>query len=697
MRASSIPERARIEELGDQLRDAQVLTTRAMDGLRRTATEQQRELARLRGELEAAHSRQRELEQQQQRKQQEEREKEEERHRRGSSTATAAEEGQRRLQARIDALLTENEDTAAALRADAGRAAADLQARLRATEEAAQAAERRATAATGETAALRAEVLSLRDGLIENNTAANNSARHSGAQSAALATGLRAELQLCRGDLAAADGELLCAQVEVCMSGLEALYHESEAAKQDLLLRTGCEATRRLLIASVATLREEKRHAVARLQMAEVAAHERDVTQRGCIEELSALLRAMWEEDSIAAALQLTVVGNNNAGFDGGGSHPVNASVHSDGATTDYHHQQQQQRLPTTLPGLAAALAYAHRAHRGRTAAWRDALAHSRGAVADRDSRLRVLEATEARLRGLLAAEQGHSLQLREEMDTVAEASPMRELLAKQDALLKAVSAERNALQKQWRSLNGDYIALERRNGALHERCTDKEYEMTRLRNGLLMYSSASSYSSSVSSSSSDALGRRRENGKAMDKGRDGAQPRRGSSKSRKKKSAIKNNTTPVAGLKAKSDDGRTPFAATAAGAAAAAFPDSLSPSPNTHDNLNYDDDNPNYDDDNPGSIGVTPVAAAPDRQQDRSYNMSGHGERRRQQQPHTARGTAAARGGTVTPPVFSSAGRGAGTTPGSADKRHPEPHRRRLHHDDDDHEDDYSDDFDAP
>jgi hypothetical protein len=319
-------------------------------------------------------------------------------------------------------------------------------------------------------------------------------------------TMLKAAHQEDTGALQDAARELLCLRVEKTMAGLSAVYQEAKAAKADLLEREGYRHLCNTYSAAVAIQKEAVRHAQAQLHVSETAQLEKAMTQRSAADALGVLLRRLWADDATDAALQESTtadsdddgVNNINNMENRRTSHAAGksaaVSIESTGRADGeaVHHISSHPptyRLPTTLAGLCSALDCAYANVRTRHLARQKTIDSLRITLVGKDIELHAAQATEVQLRDQLRAEQAKEEQWKADLAQLSDNNPMRDLLARQDALLKAVSEERNALRRQWNSLSGDYIALEQRNGILHARCAEKEHENARL-SGILLRSS---------------------------------------------------------------------------------------------------------------------------------------------------------------------------------------------------------------
>lgn len=289
-------------------------------------------------------------------------------------------------------------------------------------------------------------------------------------------------------------------------------------------------------------------------QLAETTAVEKEVAHRACVDSLTALLRRMWEDDSVDAARQLVGEGghisdsdndeyDDGRGGSGGGekreeekgeewvggeggkgteaddevdggtvaaaSHRMNAKP-SDAQTLLSSSSAQPRprrdtalwrayrtassssahplRTPSTLQGLCDALAGVYTTMRHRHEEHERNADVTRAALRQRDDTIRALETRCRQLQDCLHVEQERETAWKVQLDELTVSNPMRDLLARQESLLQAVTSERNALRGQWSALTADYISLEQRNSELHSRCTEKEHENARL-NGLLFKS----------------------------------------------------------------------------------------------------------------------------------------------------------------------------------------------------------------
>ncbi|KAG5510551.1 hypothetical protein JKF63_06848 [Porcisia hertigi] len=299
--------------------------------------------------------------------------------------------------------------------------------------------------------------------------------------------------------------ELLCLRVEGAMAGLSALYQEAKVAKAELLEREGYRPLSHQCSIVVAEQREAARHAQVQSQLAESAQVEQAVAQSRCIDALGVLLRSMWADDAIesSATTLFASTGAPDAtathSTDGddareatrgvrarhgrcsgsGGTNTPSANTEvPDAASTRGSHGF---RLPKTLSGLCTSLEDAYNNNRAHHRARQQTIDSLRAELVSKDIELRAAQASEAQLREQLKVEQAKEKQWKLEMLQLGEHNPMRELLARQDTLLKAVSDERNELRRLWNRLSSDYIALEQRNGTLHARCAEKEHENARL------------------------------------------------------------------------------------------------------------------------------------------------------------------------------------------------------------------------
>lgn len=335
-------------------------------------------------------------------------------------------------------------------------------------------------------------------------------------------TSLKAAHQATEDALLDAARELLCLRVEKTMSGLSALYQESKAAKADLLEREGYRHLCNAYSTAAASQQEVARHAQAQLQGLEAAQREAATAQQHAMDALGALLRSLWADDatetatgdpaaydgnvtsaelsgnartttSTTTAAAAAATENADEKTEIGFSKSSKVDSHAEN-TTGASQPAHKYRMPTTLAGICAALDFAYANVQARHRARQKAIDSLRTTLIGKDIELRAAQANDAQLRELLRAERAKEEQWRLELAQLGAQNPMRDLLARQDALLKAVSEERNALRLQWNSLSGDYIALEQRNGVLHARCAEKEHENARL-SGMLLRGATSSTS----------------------------------------------------------------------------------------------------------------------------------------------------------------------------------------------------------
>lgn len=291
--------------------------------------------------------------------------------------------------------------------------------------------------------------------------------------------------------------ELLCLRVEKTMASLSAAYQELKATKADLLEREGYRPVCLQYGATAAEHREAARHATARLQAAESAQREKSAVVQSSVDALGVLLRSIWADGATETALEPTGGSSSTTGETEAAGEEYRAAGR-ERETTSSSSRSASYSLPTTLAGVCAALEYAYADTRARHHARQKTIESLRTTLIGKDVELRAAQANDAQLRDLLRAERAKSEQWALEMAQLGEQNPMRDLLARQDALLRAVSDERNALRRQWSSLSGDYIALEQRNGVLHARCAAKEHENARLSGMLLRSATSSSATTSI-------------------------------------------------------------------------------------------------------------------------------------------------------------------------------------------------------
>ncbi|KPA77535.1 hypothetical protein ABB37_06914 [Leptomonas pyrrhocoris] len=461
--------REELQRLSRQLRQDQLTSRNVLEQLAHGEAQHRREAAQFQRALEAA------------------------RHDATAAATTAAEA--QHAKADEERRRAESVAAAAAERTELRDKLADVQAQLAATAFDVQAARRE-----GQTLAARVKETEKREAdVLDELATVKTSLREKGAllreQQAectachAELTGLKALHQADVDALQDAARELLCLRVEKTMTGLSALYHEAKATKAELLEREGYRQLCGSYSTAAAAQHEAARHAQVQLQVAETAHLEKAMTHQSVADALGVLLRSMWADDATEAAL-----GDASADYDGVSSDdhrdPPSAtpeSSHKEGATAGAAvSRAQRYRLPSTLPGLCSALDHAYANVRARHHARQKTIESLRTTLIGKDIELRSAQANETQLRDLLKAERAKEEQWRSEMAQLNDNNPMRDLLARQDALLNAVSEERNALRRQWNSLSGEYIALEQRNGVLHARCAEKEHENARL-SGMLL------------------------------------------------------------------------------------------------------------------------------------------------------------------------------------------------------------------
>ncbi|CCW62197.1 unnamed protein product [Phytomonas sp. EM1] len=293
----------------------------------------------------------------------------------------------------------------------------------------------------------------------------------------------QAEIRALQGRLHDCENEVLCTQVELHMATLEGTCYEYRVAKLETLQGEGYEPMVRTALHALHRLREELHHAEAQRRLAEAARFER--AQRVCIEDLSLLLSSMREDADLSETVLNLMPDFLSAGAEKitpRSQLPVSGDASNGALVGDGHPSLNgRHQPPSTLDGLVKALKRAYDELRTQQAAWQKALRSFRFALAERDAQIQTLQSSEQQLRDLLQAEQERERQWRGNMDMLVETKSLKELLARQESLLQAVTEERNTLRKQWLELNEDYIAMERRNGILHERCSEKEYENARL------------------------------------------------------------------------------------------------------------------------------------------------------------------------------------------------------------------------
>ncbi|KAG5485481.1 hypothetical protein LSCM1_07566 [Leishmania martiniquensis] len=480
-------QRERLQRLAGQLREGQQRTSELLHTLARLDSARRRELAQLERAATAA--------------------------REEAAVAIRTAEGVRHAKENSERLCAERAASLARERTELRDQLADAHAQLAAATHDVHAVRRelrsvttRAEEAEEREKDLAAELTARKAAMERCNAELKEYRTDCGARQAELAA-LRAAHQANMDALQDAARELLCVRVEGAMAGLSALYQEAKAAKAELLEREGYRPLLHRWSIAVAAQQEAARHAQVQSQLAESAQVEQAVAQRGCMDALGVLLRSMWADDATecalapwptstavdSTALHLPRRDSMQKAPRGGctrrrqrtGSGGSTASGHTEGLGAEKTTELHCYRLPTTLAGMCNALECAYNNVRVRHRARQQTIDSLRAALVSKDIELRAAEASDAQLRELLKAEQAKEAQWKAEMAQLSEHNPMRDLLARQDALLKAVSDERNELRRLWNRLSGDYIALEQRNGVLHARCAEKEHENARL-NGML-------------------------------------------------------------------------------------------------------------------------------------------------------------------------------------------------------------------
>ncbi|KAK7197844.1 hypothetical protein NESM_000737900 [Novymonas esmeraldas] len=467
-------QRERLHRLAERLREGQQHANQVLEGLAQAEATRRREAAQLARAVATA--------------------KEE---------AAAAAADAQMLSERAERLRHEHAASAASERTELRDRLADAQARLAAAVHDVHEAERerhsaasRAEAAEEREVRWKADLAALTTTLARRDTEVRERQGELAAQRAEL-TALTAAHQRATDAVQDAARELLCLRVERTMSGLSAVYHEAKAAKAEAMERDGYRVLSYTHCTAVAAQREAVRQAEMHLQLAESVQVEQAVAERGCVDALGVLLHAMWTDDAVELALAPSTTTARESVVDGGTpaqrlrqrrrSSGSNAGTSGAAASTSHTTAAATSasppagRLPSTLSGLCAALRSAYDAVRARHHATQQTVDSLRASLASRDIELSAAHASEAQLRELLKAEQAKEERWRAEMAQLTDHNPMRGLLARQDALLRAVSDERNELRRLWNQLSGDYIALEQRNGVLHARCATKEHENARL------------------------------------------------------------------------------------------------------------------------------------------------------------------------------------------------------------------------
>lgn len=469
---SQLPERLGLQHMMDNLREAQLTTTRTLDRLAHAEEQQRREMAELEKTLE---------------------------HTKGKAAAAkAAADTARQAQWSLEARREEDTRTAALEREEALRQHRALQELTQELQDA-----RRETQRAQDTQRTLTEELRLLQECRSQEAVAATSAHEQA-------------LSTLQSSLTKRNGELLCCQVELTVVSIEALYQESETAKLTLLQRHGYVlGLEKACATTVRHVEESLRHLQVQLQLGETAAVEQKVTQRACIDQLSSLLRRMWNDDEvIAAAVPLPGERSplmaskqphgrasrraSSAPRPHTASPAAQAKSSAEGALVDAHSRDHAKcRLPMTLTGLATDVEHAYRKLQARYQTLHRALQEARVTIEQRDHQIQSLTAARASLQANLQEEEEEHAQ--SALDVLSHQSALKELLDRQEILLQSVSEERDALQQQWRSLSADYILLEKRNGELHQRCAVKEHENARL-SGMLMHCAPNGTLSSESS-----------------------------------------------------------------------------------------------------------------------------------------------------------------------------------------------------
>ncbi|KPI86399.1 hypothetical protein ABL78_4550 [Leptomonas seymouri] len=487
--------REELQQLAQKLRSGHLASRSVLEQLARGVAQHRREVAQLQRALEAA--------------------------RNEAAVAAVTADGARHAKESVERLRAESVASAAAESAELREKLADVRAQLAVAAADVEAARHEVQILTPQLrdsekreAELLEQLSSVKAALLKKEALLREQQAERVVSQAAL-TELKAAHQVNVDALQDAARELLCLRVEKTMTGLSSLYHEAKATKADLLEREGYRHLCNVYSTAAAAQHEAARHALMQLQATETAQLEKAMTQQSVADALGLLLRSMWADDATEAALGNSAAEYDAANSDGQHEHlPVTQGSttasevsHKEGATgTSALHRSQKYRLPTTLSGLCSALDYAYADVRARHRARQKTIESLRTTLIGKDIELRAAQANEAQLRDLLKAERAKEEQWRAEVAQLSDNNPMRDLLVRQDALLKAVSEERNALRRQWNSLSGDYIVLEQRNGVLHARCAEKEHENARL-SGMLLRNATASSSTSLPSKSVDAGG----------------------------------------------------------------------------------------------------------------------------------------------------------------------------------------------
>lgn len=461
--------RQHLHRLTERLRDSQLLSSRVLDRLAQQEVGQQRVVDQLRRAVDVARAE--------------------------ATTSAAAVVQARAIATTQEQRRKEEQQATSAEQEDMQEQLSMLRLEVQDAQRDTRAATMRAIAAEGREAELKNDLDSTKASL-EQLTAELQEYREAGRSQQVEVLACRARHRDLQNALESAAREMPCLRAECAVATLEALYQDSKAVKAELMEQVGYRHHLHGLMLFSATQQEAVRRLEAQLQAAETAQLERELVQRRGVETLATLLRCMWADDAVEAALIDTAgtddgkdgsVGRKetaalvngeepNYGRSSGRGSAGGSPRSSSGATVmpAYH-------VPATLSAMCNALEDAYNTVRSRHATRQTTVDQLRAALVGREIEARAAQASDVQLRDLLKAEQAKNSHWQAEMDRWSTHNPMRDLLARQDALLRDVCEERDALRKQWSSLNDDYIALEQRNGVLHARCAEKEQENGRL------------------------------------------------------------------------------------------------------------------------------------------------------------------------------------------------------------------------
>ncbi|CCW69531.1 unnamed protein product [Phytomonas sp. Hart1] len=229
--------------------------------------------------------------------------------------------------------------------------------------------------------------------------------------------------------------------------------------------------------------KEKLHYTEAQQHLAETTSFER--AQRNSIDDLTLLLRFICEDANLSGTvLNLpldSLFGDNTNKIISEELFTSQGVFNAKPLEVSDQLLKNKPQSPLTLISLSNALQYAYGELRTQQISWKTALNGFHSELAERDDRILTLESSEQHLRKLLQAEQEREKHWRGDANMLVERKSLKELITDQKSLLQTVTKERDTFQKQWLELNQDYIAMERRNGILHERCSEKEYENARL------------------------------------------------------------------------------------------------------------------------------------------------------------------------------------------------------------------------